>query len=57
MTKTLWHKLCEKLTILKNQHTKNYYSGDVDKSIIYDEIEPQRAQQGHLAQSVRALGS
>lgn len=67
MTKTLWHKLCEKLTILKNQHTKNYYSGDkakeakqhvrtmsrkyrtdiqrsVDKSIIYDEIEPQRAQ-------------
>lgn len=49
MTKTLWHKLCEKLTILKNQHTKNYYSGDVDKSIIYDEIEPQRAQQGHLA--------
>lgn len=28
MTKTLWRKLCKKVTILKNQHTKDYYSGN-----------------------------
>lgn len=28
MTKTLWRKLCKKVTILKNQHTKDYYSSN-----------------------------